>query len=84
MWDKGRPDRAEEDAQSEMSEGEIREREKKAEAQRLEAGGLQQERDLVRNEGSCTIYMLGTDRGGVTTSRLWVGQWTGAGLYVSP
>jgi hypothetical protein len=36
------------------AEGEIREREEKAEAQ-------PQERDMVRSEGSCTVYKLGID-----------------------
>jgi hypothetical protein len=53
------PDRAEEDAPSEALEAGIREREEKK-----ETGDLLQERDLVRNEGSCTIFVLGTGQGG--------------------
>jgi hypothetical protein len=56
------PDRAEEDAQCEASEGKIRKREEKAEAQRQEAGDLQLERDMVRSEGGA-MYMLGIDQG---------------------
>ena len=48
------PDRAEEDAQCEISEGEIREREEKA-----EAGDPQQDADLVRNGVIDTIFILG-------------------------
>jgi hypothetical protein len=58
------PDRVEEGAQSEISEGEIREREVEAEAQGKEAGDSQQDRDLVRNVGSCTILMVETGQGG--------------------
>jgi len=55
---------AEEDAQSETPEGEIRGQEAEAEAQGQEAGDPQHDGDLVRNEGGCSMFMPGTSRGG--------------------
>ena len=49
-WMGGRADTAGEGIRRETRENEIKELEEKAEGQRLEAGGLRQERDLVHGE----------------------------------
>ena len=72
------PDPAEEDVQSEMSEGELREREEKAEERRRraermqEAGelgdelspGVNEDRSEAESEEECTIHILGVGQGG--------------------
>jgi hypothetical protein len=83
MWDEGLGRIGQRKMLSETLEGEIREREEKAEAQGKEAGDLQQDKDSVRMREA--VQYSGWEQAraegrGRHTSRLRVGQWTGTGV----